>query len=131
MCVGLLFVIGYSYLLVKKSNNLSPSLAVSLAITITLLLTPYTWIYDQLLLIAPIVILVLLLANERYRYLLASLLFLGVDILALLLFGVALKLQLDIWSASIPLFILCLTVWYILKNKVMLLNAEASKQAPT
>ena len=56
ICVSLLFIIGYLYLLVKKRNILSPSLAVGLAVTITLLLTPYTWTYDQLLLVAPIVL---------------------------------------------------------------------------
>ncbi len=125
MFVSLLFIIGYLYLLVKKHNILSPSLAVGLAVTITLLLTPYTWAYDQLLLVAPVVTIVMLLAKDGYRYLPVSLLFIAIDIFAFLLLGIAAKIQLDIWNASTPLFIFCLLVLYLSKNKLELLGSEA------
>ncbi len=123
--ISLLFIIGYLYLLVKKRNILSPSLAIGLAVAITLLLTPYTWPYDQLLLAAPIITLVLLLAKDGHRYLPVSLLFLGIDILTFLLLGIAAKIQLEIWNASIPLFIFCLLVWYLSNNKLESPGIEA------
>lgn len=129
MCVSLVFLIGYLYLLVKKQNVLSPSLAVGLVVTITLLLTPYTWAYDQLLLVAPIITMVVLLAKDGYRYLPVSLLFLAIDIFAFLLLGIAEKIQLDIWNASIPLLIFCLLVWYLSKNKLELPGVEVGKQS--
>jgi hypothetical protein len=125
ICVSLLFLIGYLYLLVKKQNILSPSLAVGLVVTITLLLTPYTWAYDQLLLVAPIITIVLLLAKDGYRYLPVSLLFLEIDIFAFILLAIGAKIQMDIWNASIPLFIFCLLVWYLSKNKLELPGVKA------
>jgi len=122
---SILFIIGYLYLLIKKRDILSPSLAVGLAVTITLLLTPYTWTYDQLLLVAPIVTLVLLLAKDGYKYLPVSLLFLGIDIFAFILLGIAARIQLDIWNVNIPLLIFCLLVWFLLKKKLELPDVDA------
>lgn len=124
ICVSLLFIIGYLYLLAKKQRSLSPSLVVGLAIAITLLLTPYTWTYDQLLLVAPIVTLISLLSKDGYSYLPTSLLFLGIDFFAFLLLGIALKIRSDIWNASIPLLTFCLIVWYLSKNKIELQKVE-------
>jgi hypothetical protein len=125
-CVSLLFIIGFLYLLIKKRNILSPSLAVGLAVALTLLLTPYTWSYDQLLLVAPIVTIAMLLARDGYKYFPVSLLFLAIDIFAFLLLGIAAKIRLDIWNASIPLLIFCLLVWYLSKNKRELSGVEVS-----
>lgn len=126
LSISVLFIIGYLYLLVKRHSVLSPSLVAGLAITITLLLTPYTWAYDQLLLVVPIVTTVMLLAKDGYRYLPVSLLFVAIDIFAFLFLGLAAKIQLDIWSVSIPLAVLFLLVWYVSKNKSESPGLEAS-----
>lgn len=127
ICIGLFFLTGYLYIALKKQSCLSPSLAVSLAIALTLLLTPYTWTYDQLLLVAPIVIATLLLAKDKYGFLPVSLLFLGIDVAALLLLIIATKIQLDIWNVIIPLFVFLLLAWYIVKDKSTALNVEAKQ----
>lgn len=118
VCISLLFLIGYLYLLARKQNILSPALAVSLAVVITLLLTPYTWPYDQLLLVAPIITITMRLARDGYRYLPTSFIFLTIDILALTLLGISAKIQMEIWNVAIPLFILVLSVWYLSKNRI-------------
>ncbi|MFN2233935.1 MAG: glycosyltransferase 87 family protein [Anaerolineales bacterium] len=123
--IGLLFIIGYLYLLVKKRNILPPSVVVGIAVAITLLLTPYTWSYDQLLLVAPILTFIFLLVKNGYGFLPVSLLFLGIDIFALFLLWIATIVRLDIWNASIPLLVLCLLIWFILTDKVMLPEVEA------
>jgi hypothetical protein len=91
--ISLLFLIGYLYLLISKQNILSPALTVSLAVVITLLLTPYTWPYDQLILVAPIVTITMRLAREGYKYLPVSLISITIDILALILLGVSAKFK--------------------------------------
>jgi hypothetical protein len=126
VCLGLLFLIGYLFLLARKKNILSPALVVTLAIAITLLLTPYTWPYDQLLLVAPIVTITKMLGKDGYGYLQTSLLFLTIDILALILLGISGKIQMEIWNVSIPLFIFGLLIWYILHNKPMSRVADSA-----
>lgn len=118
--ISFLFLGGFSYLYFRKVNALSPSLLVSLVITITLLLTPYTWTYDQLLLIAPITIITLKLSGDGYRFLFLSFLFIAIDIFALILLGISARVQLEIWNVFIPFFVLCLLVWYLLKDKASL-----------
>jgi uncharacterized membrane protein (UPF0136 family) len=116
--IGLLFLIGYLYLLIGKQNILSPALTVSLAVVITLLLTPYTWPYDQLLLVAPIVTITMRLARDGYKYLPVSLIFLTIDILALILLGVSAMIQMEILNVAIPLFIFGLFVWHLSKKNI-------------
>lgn len=121
-CVSLLFLIGYFYLLAGSRNNLSPAMAISLAVVVTLILTPYTWPYDQLLLVVPIVAITLRLAKDGYRYLPVSFIFLAIDILALIALGMDAKIHMEIWNAGIPLFILGLLAWYLLKNSKSRMN---------
>jgi len=117
ICASLLFLVGYLYLVVKKRNALSPSLLVSLPIAITLLLTPYTWPYDQLLLIVPIVTITMMLAKDGYGYLPVSLLFLAIDIFAFILLAISGQIKMEIWSVGVPLFVFGLLVWQALNNK--------------
>lgn len=116
--ISLLFLIGYLYLLIRKQNILSPALTVGLAVVITLLLTPYTWPYDQLLLVAPIVTITMRLARDGYKYLPVSLIFITTDILALILLGVSAKNQIEIWNVTIPLFIFGLLAWYLSRRNI-------------
>lgn len=116
VCAGLLLLIGLLFLVMTKRKILSPILAASLAVTITLLLTPYTWPYDQLLLVVPIIAVSIGLAKEGYRYLPVALIFLIVDIMTIVLLAISAKYQMEIWNAVIPFSILCLLIWYILKK---------------
>lgn len=113
---SLLFMAGYIYILVKKRDALPPSLVVGLAVVITVLLTPYVWVYDQLLLAAPIVTLIFLMAKKGHGYLPVSSLFIGIDMFAFFLLGIAVRIQLDIWNVCIPLFLFCLIVWVLFKK---------------
>lgn len=115
--VSLSFLIGCLYLFLKKQSILSPSLIVSLAVIITLLLTPYTWPYDQLLLIAPITTITMQLSRDGYRYLPISFIFIAIDIFALILLSISAKVQLEIWNVFVPLIVFSLLVWYLSKNE--------------
>ena len=78
-----------------------------------MLLTPYTWPYDQLLLAVPIITVMMELARRGAPFLPTALIFLGFDIAALLLLGVTARIQSEIWNALIPLGVLSLLVWII------------------
>jgi hypothetical protein len=114
---SLLILFGYSYLLIRKQKYLSPALVISLAILVTLLSTPYTWPYDQLLLIVPIIEVTMRLALNSYKFLPTSLIFLAIDILAFILLGVSAKYKVEIWNVAIPMIVLGLVLWYLMKNK--------------
>jgi hypothetical protein len=117
ICISFLFLTAYLYLLARGKIIPSPSMAVSLAVVITLLLTPYTWPYDQLLLAAPIITVVMKLAKDGYGYLPVALLFPGIDVLALIMLGISGIIQMEIWNVSIPLIIFILLIWCLSRNR--------------
>jgi hypothetical protein len=103
-----------------RRDHLVPSSVISIAIPVTLLTTPYLWAYDQILLVLPILVVVVTLAEKGYPFLLTSTLFLWMTILSLLLLVVSLSLQVDVWSALIPLIVLCLVLWQVgQKNRII------------
>lgn len=116
--ISLFFLAGYLYLIAGKQNTLPPSQAISLAIVIVLLLTPYTWPYDQLLLVVPIVTIMMQLDRDGYKYFLVSLIFLAIDIYTLILLAVSAKIQMEIWNATIPFFVFIFLFWSLKKNKI-------------
>jgi hypothetical protein len=104
--VSLVLLAGVLYLMVRERAVLGPSLAVGLAVSLTLLLTPYSWPYDQLLLIIPIVILLMEHTRAGGRFLTTACIFLGVDLLAVVLLYIGAMTGYEIWSAFLPLALL-------------------------
>jgi hypothetical protein len=84
--------------------------ALGLAVTVTLLVTPYTWTYDQLLLLVPIVLIVTAVDGPRLRLLLASSIFLLIDLVTIVLLFFNVLLRVEILNAVIPLIVLGLYV---------------------
>jgi hypothetical protein len=80
----------------------APIFSVSILILAALLITPYTWAYDQILLVIPISFAAIKLFKQRVPYLISALLFLVIDIAALAFLVLALKTDVDVWSAVIP-----------------------------
>jgi hypothetical protein len=111
--ISLLLLIGYLYLVARKFKVLSPIWVASLAVTITLLLTPYSWPYDQLLLVVPIIAITMGLAKAGYRFLPTALIFLIIDMIAFMLLYISTIIQMEIWNIAIPLSVLALLAWYL------------------
>lgn len=112
------------FLLVKYRKRITPEIAISFSIVLTLILTPYTWPYDQLLLVIPIVIVMLGLASAGFRFLFISLIFISVDILAFIFLAISLKIQLEAWNVIIPFIVLLLLVGYLTRVNVKLAEVE-------
>ena len=112
-----LLVLGYVILLGRGHQHLSPALIVSFVICIVLLITPYTWSYDQLLLLLPIVIITMGLATRGYRFLPVVLIFITIDILAFILLGINARVGKDLWYVILPISILTLLLLYLLTDK--------------
>ncbi|MDR3575695.1 MAG: glycosyltransferase family 87 protein [Anaerolineaceae bacterium] len=116
--IAILFLIGTIYLVSRSYKVISPTLAVCLAVTVTLLVTPYTWPYDQLLLVIPIMTITLRLAKSGSRFLPNAIIFLGIDIAAFILLEISFMTQLEIWAVAIPLCVFGLLAWFLTKDKM-------------
>lgn len=113
-------LIGIIYLIWKKRNTITPLWNVGLAITTTLLVTPYTWSYDQLLLVIPIFAITLEMMKRNYPYLLTACIFILVDIITYILLIITARMELEIIYVFIPLIILGAQIVYIASSRKIL-----------
>ena len=114
--VSLLLLIGFSFLLARKLSTLSPLLAAGIAITVTLLMTPTAWPYDQLLLVIPIITVIMEMAKAGSRFLQVALVFLAIDVTAFFLLGISARVRMETWNAIIPLAVFALLAWTLAKR---------------
>jgi hypothetical protein len=124
------FIIAFLWLSYRY-KSMRPTVAVALAIVVTLLVTPYTWTYDQLLLIIPIAVVTFALDRQSRSILPAGLLFPLLDVLVVVLLIFDELLQGEILNAFLPLVIFFLCVWCFTrstKREASSILAEMSSQ---
>ncbi len=107
---GLLILFGFFRASLYAGAALAPLSILALAVTVTLLITPYTWTYDQLLLLLPITAVILAMDRQGVRFPLTASLFLLIDVLVVVLLFFDVLLQVEILNVVIPLVVfgLCL-----------------------
>jgi len=108
----LLLVLGFLWL-VLRYKDLAPANALALAVTLTLLVTPYTWTYDQLLLIIPITLVTLAVDRPGGSLPFAAVIFPGIDVLVVVLLIFNVILQVEILNAFVPLVVSGLCAWFL------------------
>ena len=96
-------LLGISLWVLWSKKNLSALNAVSLIISVSLVITPYIWPYDQILLIVPILYLTMRLFQRGAPYLLVALFPMAMTLLSLGLLLLAIHLKQDTWSVLLPL----------------------------
>lgn len=96
----------------QKRIALTPIQVMAFAIPPAVLVTPYLWAYDQVVLILPILVCLGLLIERRVRYLIAATFFLIVDLVALVFVYIAAQSETDIISAALPLLIWALLLLF-------------------
>ena len=101
-------LIVFFYFVFQSPGNLSPALVLSLVIPIALLITPYVWAYDQILLIIPVLIVILAMIARDFPYIIPATLFLVISLLALAFVVLAMRTEYDMWSAVVALVCLIL-----------------------
>jgi len=101
--------------LIFNSRYLTPYQVFSLSISTSLLVTPYAWAYDQLLLFIPIIVLSLTLIKLKKSYLIISTLPIMFSLLSVLLAYVGIYLLRDIASTllSVLLFISTIIICFL------------------
>ncbi len=110
---ALFILIGFFCTIFRLRASLQPISVLALVITVTLLIAPYTWTYDQLLLLLSITFVTVTLHRMGLRFPLAAVLFLGIDLLALILLFFDALLEDEILNVVIPAVILGLCLWLL------------------
>ncbi|MBI5962141.1 MAG: DUF2029 domain-containing protein [Chloroflexi bacterium] len=104
--VAAIVLTGLVLWLLVRFPHVTPLNAFSLSIALTLLITPYIWTYDQLLLLIPIATIIFFFSERKGGLIPAALFFLAVDFLAVFLLVYNTGLQVEILNGFIPLVIL-------------------------
>jgi hypothetical protein len=107
---GLLLLFGFFRAILPGHASLRPLNLLALAVCVTLLVTPYTWTYDQLLLVLPLTALILAMDRSGVSFPRTASLFLGIDVLVVILLLFDVMLKVEILNVLIPLLVfgLCL-----------------------
>ena len=108
---GLVVLIGFFRAILPVGASARPLRVLALAVCVTLLVTPYTWTYDQLLLVLPLTALILAASRSGVRFMLTAILFVGLDVLAVILLFFDTMLQVEILNVLIPLVVFGLCLW--------------------
>ena len=111
-----LLVLGFLWLGMRL-KSLSPLTVIALSICLTLLVAPYTWTYDQLLLLLPVTLVALALDRGGKGLLAAGLVFIAIDVLALLLLFFDVALQVEILNVFVPLAVLVLVLVFAIPRR--------------
>jgi hypothetical protein len=107
-----------TFYVLQSKKTISAFHAISIIIPVSLLITPYIWAYDQILLIVPLMFASIMLYHYGFPYILVALFPISFSILSLSFLFLAIHLNHDNWSFLIPLtlFILILVLPQALKN---------------
>jgi hypothetical protein len=112
MATGLVLLL-FLLAILRSTRTREPLIVIALAVTVTLLITPYTWTYDQLLLLIPITGITFALDRLGYRFSISSTIFLVIDILTFILVFPNYFLRIEILNVIIPLTVLGLCIWWL------------------
>lgn len=106
---GILLLVPATWLVASRRIG-TPLGVVSLIVSVALLVTPYSWTYDQLLLVIPIAAITLAYAGRKEGVLPAFLISPGMAILSLLLLIPNTSMGVEIFNALLPQVVLILLV---------------------
>jgi len=113
----ILLVLGFLWLVISL-KNLNPVTIIALVVTLTLLCAPYTWTYDQVLLVIPLTLVALAIDRPGLRSVLAAALFPVIDALVLIVLILDAGLHVEILNVFVPLVVSGLHAWVIIHTPV-------------
>jgi hypothetical protein len=110
---SLFILLGFFRAVLRSRVPLGPLAVVALTVTVTLLITPYTWTYDQLLLLIPITAVTLAMNQDAVRLPLTTAFILGIDVLIVILLLFDTILQVEILNVVIPAVVFGMCLWWL------------------
>ena len=130
--IGLLatcvLLIVWGFVILHWRGRIDPGLGLGLTLCVALLATPYAWPYDQILLVIPILLIVSSLITEGRPFLIAASFFLLVDGLAVVLVLASMPLQMEVWSALLPLAVFLAGLLVLLTKKAEPLAKDSARE---
>ena len=123
----LIFILSITlFILFKNRKYLRSQWIISISITVSLLITPYTWPYDQVLLIIPILMIVFFMIEKELKFMLSSTVFLFIDAIGLLLLYISAVMKMEIVNVFLPLllWISIISIMLSHRKKITTLNLE-------
>jgi len=99
------------FVILSRRRWLSQLVVVAIVIPAALLVTPYAWAYDQILLVVPIAVAIKTLMQRGAPFLVGGLTFLFIAVLGWALLVLAAVVEHDAWSAIIPFGAWVLALW--------------------
>ncbi len=127
--LALAIIGGYFFFLLRNPSKSTPAEVISMVTTITLLVTPYTWPYDQLLLVVPVLFLVNMMIEMKFPYLISATFWIIIDILTLGLLAISGIIKMEIFNGLIPLLIFGISLFILNQKWRVPLKSPAYKQA--
>jgi hypothetical protein len=112
---GILFLL-LLWFLTQKGFAVNHEIVLNLSILLTLLITPYLWVYDQVLLVIPLAFVVGKMIQRASSYLAAASTPILVSAVSLLMLPVAVRLRNDVFNVMIPLLVLILFLSLVMKK---------------
>jgi hypothetical protein len=118
--LSLVLIWRLSHFFFRQSEKLSALVAISIAIPAGMLMTPYLWSYDHVLLVVPFIWLAYQIIRRTEKYIFAMLFLVVMDTAA----GIGLYLQglrpeKDFWSILVPFLTLLLVVGFALRGDAL------------
>jgi len=118
-----LVAITASVILVVREKNNNPLTVTSILLIPSLLVTPYLWNYDQILLLMPLLVALIRFDQRRVSFAVVLLLLFALDALAIMFLGIAAVRLRDTLSILLPV-VVGIMLWIALKNPSMVKSWE-------
>lgn len=126
--VTILFAALFIWVVLQKKFVLPPTMMLSASIIFSLLLTPYLWVYDQLLLIIPLAVLIGKMIQHKQPYLLSALIPVLVSGVSLALLPVAVQIRNDVWNVLVPILVLAIFYFTVTKPDTITIENDGSEK---
>lgn len=105
------------YLLIRKWRWADPLIAVSSVLPVVVLITPYMWAYDQLLLLPSLLLIMGQMAEKKIPYIIVSMFPLFVSVISIMFVVLAMYAGHDGWSALVSLLTMGLMIVLIKERR--------------
>jgi hypothetical protein len=109
----LLILFGFFRTILRSRTTLTAVSVLAMAISISLIITPYNWTYDQVLLIFPITAVILAMDRAGVHFAWTAVVFLVIDALFVLLLFFDTMLEAETLNVIIPAVVFCLCLWWL------------------
>jgi hypothetical protein len=127
---GLIILFGFFWAILLARTTMRPMSVLALTICVTLLVTPYTWTYDQVLLVLPLCAVMLAMDRKGMRFSLAIWVFLAIDAFCVILLLPDSLLQVETLNVLVPAAVFGLCLQWLIRGDSAKYQEEQTELRP-